>query len=117
MTATGFQPQLRFPSVITKALNAVVTTTNDHKYVVGQTVKFLIPTSMIQLNEKIAIIQSVTSDTFTINIDTRVFNDFVASSASDADFSQILPIGDLNNGAEFSTVPLNRILGSFVKPT
>lgn len=113
-----YQPEFFFLSAITQALQAVVTTTEDHDYVIGQTVKFIIPTicGMIQLNNKIGIVQSVTSNTFTVNIDTLEFSPFSAAPASSPDQALILPIGDINGGFVYVTsTPLNRVKGSFFK--
>lgn len=113
-----YQPVIAYPESITNAENAFVTTTDDHTFVVGQSVKFIIPIScqMIQLNGKIGTILDVSDDTFTVDINTIGFNTFVPSEEEDYEIAQILPIGDVNFGYVFEEgTSLNRVLGSFIK--
>ncbi len=60
---------------ITNAYPMVVTTDEDHGYVVGMNVTFLIPTQykMTQLNGLVVQVIGLTSDTLTINLDSRSF--------------------------------------------
>jgi len=60
----------------------VVTTVDDHDYVVGMMVRFLIPTQfgMVQLNEVRGQVIDLTSDTLTINLDSTNFTDFAYPS-------------------------------------
>ncbi len=69
-------------SSITQAYQAVLTTTQDHGYQAGLMVSFLIPPSfgMIELNGLIVQVLEVTSDTLTLNIDTRSFTPFAYPS-------------------------------------
>ncbi len=73
-------PNLRVRTIasITNAYPAVVTTTENHGYVAGMEVRFLIPVGfgMIELNNILAQVLQVTADTLTINIDTSNFNTF-----------------------------------------
>ena len=111
----NFTPQLQSPTAITKAQNAVVTA-EGHDFVVGQRVKFVIPTSagMTQLNGVEGIVLSINTNDFTVNVDTRTFNDFVSVSATEPDVPQVLPLGSVNEGYVFTGgEPLNRVKGSF----
>jgi hypothetical protein len=74
------QEKLRVQTIasITNANPMVVTTVNDHGYVTGMEVRFLIPTQfkMTQLNDVNARVLQVTSDTLTINLDSTNFSVF-----------------------------------------
>ncbi len=74
------QENLRVQTIesITNAYPMVVTTVDDHGYVAGMMVTFLIPTQfkMVQLNGVNAQVLQVTSDTLTINLDSRNFSVF-----------------------------------------
>jgi len=67
---------------ITNSFPATVTTVNDHGYVAGMMVTFLIPIQfgMIELNNLIVQVLQVTSDTLTINIDSTSFTPFAYPS-------------------------------------
>ena len=61
---------------ITNANPCVVTTENDHNYVAGVNVSFLIPSQfgMTQLNGLNVQVTAVTSDTLICNIDSTTFS-------------------------------------------
>src|SRR5580698_1664237 len=67
---------------ITNANPMVLTTENDHDYVNGMQVTFLIPVifGMQQLNNLIGQVIQLTSSTLTINIDTTTFSTFAYPS-------------------------------------
>lgn len=67
---------------ITNAYHAVLTTTEDHGYQAGMMVSFLIPDSfgMVELNGQIVQVLEVTSDTLTLDLDTRPFTPFAYPS-------------------------------------
>jgi hypothetical protein len=63
---------------ITNANPMVITTVNNHNYVIGMIVSFLIPSQfgMIQLNNVIGQVVGLTSNTLTIDIDSTNFTPF-----------------------------------------
>ena len=63
---------------ITNSMPMVVTTINNHGYVVGMKVAFLIPPQfgMVQLNNLIGQVIQLTPNTLTINIDSSGFTAF-----------------------------------------
>ena len=67
---------------ITNANPGVLTTVNDHNYVPGMMVRFLIPSQfgMQQLNIITCQVLSVTSNTLTLNVDTSHFSLFAYPS-------------------------------------
>lgn len=73
-------PNLRTRTIesITNAYPMVVTTVEDHGYVSGMNVTFLIPSQfkMVQLNNVNAQVLQVTSDTLTIDLDSTNFSVF-----------------------------------------
>lgn len=74
------QENLRVQSIasITNSFPMIVTTVNDHGYVAGMMVAFLIPTQfgMVELNKLNAQVLSITNNTLTINLDSRNFSVF-----------------------------------------
>lgn len=78
------QENLRVQTIasITNANPMVVTTVNDHGYVAGMMVVFLIPSQfgMVELNKINAQVISITDDTLTINLNS--INFFVFSYPS-----------------------------------
>lgn len=78
------QENLRVQTIasITQSYPMVVTTTQDHDYVLGMKVTFLIPSNfgMVQLNGKNAQVSDLTSDTLTIDLDSTNFTPFAYPS-------------------------------------
>jgi len=73
-----FQPAMRLISAITNANPAAVTTTFDHDYETGLIVRLVLPIAvgMGEAADKVGEITVTGTDTFTIDIDTRLFNAF-----------------------------------------
>lgn len=67
---------------ITQAYPAVITTDVDHGYKAGMLVTFLVPVAfgMQQLNGLHVQVISLTSDTLTVDLDTRTFTPFAYPS-------------------------------------
>lgn len=63
---------------VTNANPCVVTTINNHEYVAGMKVRFLIPTQfgMIQLNVVNVQVIAITADTLTLDLDSNNFDGF-----------------------------------------
>lgn len=76
---TDFIPNLQYISNITQASSAVVTFTTDHNFTLWEWISFRVPppNGMIQLNNKKALIISLTSDTVTIAVDSLNFYPFI----------------------------------------
>lgn len=96
-----FQPAMRLISNITKAYQAVVTTTFDHDYHDGQIIRIYVPKEygMYQIDKKRGPITVLSSDTFRMDIDTRNYDSFLAPSTPPhvSYTAQCVPIGNLLN--------------------
>lgn len=95
----------------------LVTTYIPHNYVIGQEVRFIIPITFgtRQLNEKKGYVISIPSPTqVLVNIDSSQMDPFILSTAPTK--AQILPIGDINSGAQNQTRvnQITYIPGSFI---
>lgn len=93
---------------ITQAYPMVVTTSIDHGYVIGMMVTFLIPTQfgMVELNGlNVQVIDTPTSDSLTINLDTRSFTPFAYPSPLPSAYTppSIIPN---SSGPYFPPLPL-----------
>ena len=78
-----------------------VTTTTSNTYVMGQLVRFLVPSQygMSELSEMQAYVTLVESSTqFIADVNTLNFTDFIPN-ASTTTFAFVNPIGDVNTGA------------------
>lgn len=77
-------PNLRTRTItaVSNAYPMIVTTVDNHGYVAGMNVRFLIPTQfgMQQLNSVSAQVLSVTSNTLNVNLDSRNFSAFAYPS-------------------------------------
>lgn len=137
-----YLPYIVYPTGITQAAQAVVTTNIDHKFVKGSRVKFKIPDDwgMIELNDLEGTVLSVGNidnaqaytevtdggavNAFRVDINTSGFTafDYPTSAVADAgmDFPQVWPIGDVNFGfigPVPDTPPPLGIPGAFVANT
>ena len=96
---------------ITQAASAVVTTSVQHNYVVGQSVSFRLSDStfgMVQINGLSGSITAVTQFTFTVNIDTTAFTAFTWPAFTNAvTFPQVLPVGEDTSVALAQVPPLS----------
>ncbi len=80
MTTNSFVPKFYYLTMISNGQLAVVTTEEDHDYVIGQIVSFRVtaPYGMTQINNKQARILDIpSSNTFTIELDTTFYNPFI----------------------------------------
>ena len=116
----SYQGQYYVPYVveitaISNAYPTVVTTSPNHAYVVGNTARLYIPQAygMSQANLLSATILAVSSNTATMDLDTRGFDAFSVPSPAPAQPAQLVPVGDDNTGykspgavpPEYQTVP------------
>lgn len=93
-----YYPTKRFIVNISQATQAVVTTSVNHGYVAGQSVRLSIPTvfGMTQANNLLVNIVSVTASTFTIALDTTAFSAFVYPGPTAVPFTNAIcvPVGE-----------------------
>ena len=103
-TAGLFYPRRRVATIITQAAQAVVTTSVQHGFVVGEEVRFKIPAAygMIELDGLTGTIVAIdaavgpTHNTLTVNIDTTGFTPFAFPLTAAAPFTpaEVFPIGE-----------------------
>lgn len=93
-----FKPAMRIITAITNANPAVVTTSFDHNYIDGIILRLDIPKGfgMMQADQLFGSIEVLTSDTFSIDIDTSLFDAFVIP-AGNTQYAQAVPIAELND--------------------
>lgn len=93
-----YYPTKRFVVNITQAANAVVTTSVNHGYVVGQSVRLYVPSvfGMTQANGLLVNITAVTAGTFTTDLNTTTFTAFVFPGAASVPFTPaiVVPVGE-----------------------
>lgn len=95
-----YQPAMRIISSITRDITPTVTTSFAHQYETGLIVRIDIPTGfgMSQLNGQSFPITVTGNTTFTIDIDTRFYDSFLAPVSYPYSYqsAQVIPIGELN---------------------
>lgn len=97
--ANFYNPSRFVISNITLGQTTIITATEDMNYVIGQSVRLIVPMpyGTYQLDNMQAYVISLPADNeVEINIDSSQMNAFVA--ASNPQKPQILPIGDVNSG-------------------
>lgn len=104
------QENLRCQTIlsVTNANPCVVTTVNDHDYVAGMEVRFLIPTAfgMQELNKLDAVqVIALTSNTLTMKLDSRHFSTFQYPSSLPTAYSTPSVIPN-NSGPYLPPLPL-----------
>ncbi len=107
-----FQPAMRIISSITNANPAVVTTTIDHDYISDEIVRLIIPSGfgMEQANKLTGKITVTGTTTFSLDINTLLFDVFAAPSPLPSAFTcaQVIPVGETSNtlaGATKNVLP------------
>ncbi|MGE5685184.1 MAG: hypothetical protein ACM3ZS_08590 [Nitrososphaerota archaeon] len=99
-----YTPAIHDIEAITQSNPAIVTTVENHDYVVNQEVQFFIPPQwgMRQLNQLKGFVLAIPADDqFTVNIDTSLFDAFVIPSIPAfvvIDPAEVVGIGDANFG-------------------
>ena len=98
-----FAPKHRYITTVTKASSAVVTTSTDHNYTVGQSIRFVVPSEygMIELDGLTGVITAVTTSTFTVDIDSTAFTTFAFPATAKVPFSPALAVP---NGEDLAQV-------------
>ncbi len=95
-----FQPSMRIITNITNGYPAVVTTSFDHQYANGLTIRLNIPPGfgMVQANQLFGDITVLSSTTFSIPIDTTYFDAFTIPTTFplDAQSAQAVPFAEDN---------------------
>lgn len=93
-----YYPTKRLIVNITQAANAVVTTSVNHGYTVGQAVRLYVPAvfGMVQANGILVNVTAVTASTFTTNLNTTTFTAFVFPGAAAVPFTPaiVVPVGE-----------------------
>lgn len=100
----NYQPWRFVISAVTLGQTTLVTTSQNHNYVVGQQVRLIIPPSFgcRQLNEQTGYVLSIPNlNQVVINIYSAGGDAYISSSATTT--AQILAIGDINSGILSST--------------
>lgn len=93
-----FQPAKRLITSITQSNPVTVTTSFHHDYITGEIVRFFIPLEygMSQINRKFGTVSVVDATTFTVDIDTSLYEAFVVPAVP-VQCPQIVPIGEINS--------------------
>ena len=103
-----YQPAMRIISAISNSFPANVTTTFDHQYINGTIVRLDIPLGygMPQANQQFGAIFVTGSTTFSIDLDTTLFDAFMVSSTYPFNLqqAQVVPIGEENWTLQAATV-------------
>ena len=94
----AFYPKRRFISKITKAASAVVTTTVDHGYTVGQLVRFNVSSvyGMTQMDGLTGKVTAIAASTITVDIASTAFTTFAWPLTAVVPFThaQVVPVGE-----------------------
>lgn len=105
-------------SAISQGVLTTVTMATNTNFVIGQLVRFIIPPSfgIRGLNGQSGYVVSIPSaNQVTVNINSNGMDAYILSSATTV--AQILPIGDINQGAINTSGPMSTetfIPGSFI---
>lgn len=106
INAQYYQPSVFDISALTLGTSTTVTTSVNHNYVIGQTVRLHIPVAYgsSQISGQQGIVTSVPGVTqVVVAIDSTLANSFIASPSYGPTPPQICAIGDVNSGPINST--------------
>lgn len=98
VTDNFYLPKRSQISSITRALDAVITTTTDHDLISGEIVRIVVPQSygMPQIDNQIGTITVINDTSFMIDIDTVEYDAFIVPS-NVKQFAQVVPIAEINS--------------------
>jgi len=93
-----FYPRYRYIVNITQAAAAVITTSVQHGYTIGQTIRVNLPSAsfgMTEINGVQGIVTAVTASTITTDIDSTAFTAFTFALPADISFTvpTVVPVG------------------------
>jgi uncharacterized circularly permuted ATP-grasp superfamily protein len=114
----NYQPRRFVISSITLGRTTLVTTEEDHDYVIGQLVRLVIPKAYgtRELNQVTGyVIEIPQADQVVLDIYSSNFNIFIAADVTDV--PQIIPVGDINSGVQNTSGRINQVTyipGSFI---
>lgn len=110
-----YQPAMRQIAAITNANPAVVTTTFNHNYITGTIIRLDITPGhgMAQANQLFAPIIRLTPTTFSIAIDTTLFDPFVVPISNRGTPSQTIAIGEVS---QILTAAEQNVAPNFIQP-
>lgn len=92
--STGiFYPSYSIISEISLGVQTVVTFTAPHDFTVGEIISFRVSKQYgtVELNNRQANVQAISSTTITVNIDSRNYNPFVASPDIPETLAMVVP--------------------------
>lgn len=93
-----YYPQHRFIANITQAASAVVTTTVQHSYYVGQKVRLVVPSAygMTQMDGLSATVTAAATNSLTLDVDSSAFTAFQFPLPAIVPFSpaMVIPMGE-----------------------
>lgn len=92
-----FVPLRRLVSNVTNAVNALVTTTEDHDFTEGQSILLFVPSDYDMDLRETGIISVVSDNSFSIDIDTtdmRAFSEPVAVANTPSAFTPAQAVAD-----------------------
>lgn len=102
-----YQPAMRLITAITNGNPAVVTTSPDHQYITGAIVRLHVypANGMVQANNQTGAITVTGANTFTIDLDTTLFDVFSVPVGPTANNTQacVVPIGEVNESLKSAT--------------
>jgi len=96
-----YSPYRRWITGITQAVNAVITVSVAHNYLVGDKIRIIVPNQygMTQINGLLATVTAVTVSTLTVDIDSSAFTPFAyptsAVAGAGVSFPLIVPVGEV----------------------
>ncbi len=99
-----FKPSMRIITNITNGNPATVTTSFAHGYSTGLIIRLILPSGygMNQANQLFSDITVVDSTSFTIDIDTTLFQPFT-TPIDQTQYAQSVPIGEINSTVYLAT--------------
>ena len=108
--STNFLPSSQVISNITRANPAVVTTVANHGYFNGIYVRVNLPLAngMQEINGGFFLATILSSNSFSINVDTSNFNSFIPGTSPQV--PQVIPVGETANTLKNAEINAKNII-------
>jgi hypothetical protein len=92
-SASSFYPSYSIISAIALGVNTVITFTLPHEFTIGEVISLRVSRQYgtVELNNRQFTVQAITTDTVTLNVDSRNYNAFIASPTDPETLAMAVP--------------------------
>lgn len=90
---SNFQPAYAVISSLSLGVQTIPTFTAPHDFSIGEIISFRVSSQYgtVELNNRQALVQAITTNTITVNIDSRNYTPFIAAPDDPSSLAMVVP--------------------------